>query len=358
MTAPDLLQGPRAGHPLAAVVIPTNNRVELLQATVASARAQSLPCEVIVVDDASTDGTGEWLRAVDGPRFRHIRLAENEERGSARNAGLALVTSPAVLFLDDDDLLRADALSALYRALLRAPGAVGAIGARVNFDEFGHRRRESHPRVPVACGLQEELLAGWISTWTAVPGQCLFRTDALREVGGWRTDVIGPEDQELLLRLSDRGTFRIVPRVVLDYRLHGSQWRHADVGDLETTIRAEALERLSGERREHGLRALRAGAVLRAATEAYNEERYADAASQLFAAARIAPRLATSPILGPTLVQLLAKAAGASIIGRHARGGIRAVRGRVRLLLRRAPLAKVRLASGSARRRGRGRRPQ
>src|SRR5436305_4220556 len=104
------------------VVIPTRDRLALLREAVASVQAQeSSSWGLIVVDDASSDGTAAWVDGVGDPRVSCIRLDERLERSAARNRGLAAAAGSAVLFLDDDDRLRPSALRRLSHALDRAP---------------------------------------------------------------------------------------------------------------------------------------------------------------------------------------------------------------------------------------------
>src|SRR5690349_9315274 len=97
--------------PKVTVVITTLDRLAHLEEAVASVTAQTdVPCELIVVDNGSTDGTRDWLAA------RNDLLALNAERDPAatrssnisfaRNAGLRHARGTYVWFLDDDDRLR------------------------------------------------------------------------------------------------------------------------------------------------------------------------------------------------------------------------------------------------------------
>ncbi|MEU5430356.1 glycosyltransferase family 2 protein [Streptomyces olivoreticuli] len=86
--------------------------------------------EVIAVDDASTDGTGQVLDALAArePRLRVIHRAVNSGGcGAPRNDGVRAATAPYVMFLDSDDTLPDGAAQALLRAALRhrAPVAAG-----------------------------------------------------------------------------------------------------------------------------------------------------------------------------------------------------------------------------------------
>ncbi len=88
-----------------AVIIPTFNRQSTLKDCIDALLAQDLEIsayEIIVVDDGSTDGTSEMVRAFSHyPNFRYIRQ-DNAGPATARNAGAKLAEGKLLLFLDDD----------------------------------------------------------------------------------------------------------------------------------------------------------------------------------------------------------------------------------------------------------------
>ncbi|MDN5863898.1 MAG: glycosyltransferase family 2 protein [Gammaproteobacteria bacterium] len=105
------------------VIIPTHNRGELTVRAVSSVLS-NVPAdglEVIIVDDASTDGSTQALSAeyTKNSRVRLLSLRRNSGPSAARNAGLAAAGSDLILFLDSDDRLLPRAL-AFARAALRA----------------------------------------------------------------------------------------------------------------------------------------------------------------------------------------------------------------------------------------------
>ena len=84
------------------VVIPTYNRLSVLPRALDSVFGQTLPAlEVIVVDDGSTDGTADWVRA----NYPKARVIEQENRGvsAARNTGIRESCGQWLAFLDSDD---------------------------------------------------------------------------------------------------------------------------------------------------------------------------------------------------------------------------------------------------------------
>jgi glycosyltransferase involved in cell wall biosynthesis len=93
------------GLGLVSIIIPAFNDVAWLSAAVDSALSQTYPsCEIIVVDDGSTDGTGALIRSRYGGRVRYVHQP-NRGLPAARNAGLALASGEYVQFLDADDIL-------------------------------------------------------------------------------------------------------------------------------------------------------------------------------------------------------------------------------------------------------------
>src|SRR5262245_47210353 len=88
---------------LFSVVIPAHNRLHLLPRTLDSVWAQTFSdFEVVVVNDGSTDGTGEWL-AAQGERMRAITQA-NCGPGAARNLGTKEARGEYIAFIDSDDV--------------------------------------------------------------------------------------------------------------------------------------------------------------------------------------------------------------------------------------------------------------
>jgi glycosyltransferase involved in cell wall biosynthesis len=111
--------------PLVSIVIPTYNREDLVAAAIDSALAQTHPrCEVVVVDDGSTDGTGDVLRRYAG-RIVAIRQ-DNKGLAGARNAGFRASSGTLVGFLDSDDLWEPRLVAEAVK-LFDAHPSVGAV---------------------------------------------------------------------------------------------------------------------------------------------------------------------------------------------------------------------------------------
>ncbi len=127
--------------PLISIVVPVCNVRQYLPACLdsllgpeAGSRPEGPAIEVIAVDDASADGSGDLLddRAARDPRLTVVRLARNGGPGNARNTGLARASGVYVWFVDGDDLL--------------PDGALPAVAARLEADRpdvllIGHEER-------------------------------------------------------------------------------------------------------------------------------------------------------------------------------------------------------------------------
>lgn len=175
--------------PHVSLIISTYNRLDLLEACVASARATlppDLTVEWLIVDDGSSDGTREWLEAQADDSFRFFAAKENLGYAAANNLGAQMAQSPVLAFLNNDLVFRPGWLSPML-AVLQAQPAAFAVGnlqfkasdhtldhAGIVFTEWGHpfhfrrdlaqvrsRRECEFPAVTFACALvhRERFLA-------------------------------------------------------------------------------------------------------------------------------------------------------------------------------------------------------
>lgn len=100
-----------------AVVIACHDAARSVGRAVRSALAQPEAAEVIVVDDASTDGSAEAARAADDGSGRLVVLRQDANGGpaAARNRGMAAARSPWLAILDADDYLLPGRLAGMLR---------------------------------------------------------------------------------------------------------------------------------------------------------------------------------------------------------------------------------------------------
>lgn len=141
--------------PLVSVIIPTFNGQRFLLPAVQSVLRQTFErCEIIIVDDGSTDGSHELIERCPqlDPRIRCIRKS-NGGLSSARNAGLDAAKGDYLAFLDDDDFWHVSKIQKHVEHLEQRPAiGVSYSGTRfVNVD--GHPLR--HSRIPRCRGLDD-----------------------------------------------------------------------------------------------------------------------------------------------------------------------------------------------------------
>ena len=118
--------------PLVSVVIPMHNRAQTINAAITSVLQQSMQdCEIIVVDDGSTDDGRRRVMSLDDARIRYI-YQPNSGANKARNHGIDLARGRYVALLDSDDRFLQGHLERSLAALSQAPEAV--IFARVIVD--------------------------------------------------------------------------------------------------------------------------------------------------------------------------------------------------------------------------------
>lgn len=292
--------------PEVSVIIATHNRRDLLPATIAGVVAQSgVPWELIVVDDASDDGTWRYLENLADPRLTCRRRAAVGLAAMARNDGLALARGRFVMFLDDDDLLRPGALRCLARGLRGHPAAVAAVGARWDWfcDGRGGGRRDSHPRWPRQRRIERDLIFGW----SAVSGQNLYRAEVARAVGGYDADPLVDvvEDRDFWLRVARHGPVLLLPEIVMSYRVHPSQYRPADLLQRRERVYRRALRRFPAPLRRAALRDRLASRQIEEAERMIDRGDIRGACRTAAAAWRRSPAIFLSPLIGPWVARRL-----------------------------------------------------
>jgi glycosyltransferase involved in cell wall biosynthesis len=122
-------------QPRIAAVICTHNRAELLKRTLASLARQSLApedYEVVVIDNASTDGTAAAVQAADmGEAHLHYCFEPRLGLSIARNRGLAETDAPYVAFIDDDATADSGWIGALLSAIEAEPHPI-SVGGKID----------------------------------------------------------------------------------------------------------------------------------------------------------------------------------------------------------------------------------
>lgn len=209
--------GPISSTPRVSVVVTVYNYAALVTKAIESVAASNFAdYEMVIIDDASSDDSGERIRSAlawaPWVSARLITRARNGGLAEARNLGTQLAAGELVFMLDADNMIYPHTLRRLVEAL---DGSVGAAFAYGIIEQFG---------VDGPSSLVSYL--GWdpqrLRYGNFVDAMAMMRRAALVEVGGYVTDprLHGWEDFALWCAFADRGwSGTRVPEIVARYRV-------------------------------------------------------------------------------------------------------------------------------------------
>jgi glycosyltransferase involved in cell wall biosynthesis len=203
--------------PIGSVVIPVRNGrdvlVHQLNALVSQTIVERL--ELIIIDDASTDGTAEvadrWLAAHSELDVRVIRRTERGGPNASRNDGIRAARSEVILLCDGDDVVASDWAQRLLEALAPHPEqrllVTGRLVQLLGDDQLGKETifdLMSYEGIPHIFG-----------------GNAAFRRDLALEIGGFDEQIFsGGTEVDFSLRAIARGAGVVyVPEARVGYRI-------------------------------------------------------------------------------------------------------------------------------------------
>ncbi len=206
----------QAKTPLITVGISTYNRKDYLAESLKSIQEQTFrDFEIIVVDDGSTDGTGDMMRE----KFPEITYIYQQNGGdaSAKNTAAAHANGKYIVFNDSDDLFLPDALERLYAPLKEAPDAC-SYGRYITIDKDGNRlptkpKVKKYPSGNILPDLLLHILVN--NTATMMP------LEKFRATGGYDTSLRCSYDYKFSLELARDTSLFFVEDPVFLRRRHG-----------------------------------------------------------------------------------------------------------------------------------------
>lgn len=206
---------------LFSIVIACYNQEVFVRQSVESALSQTSPSkEVIVVDDASKDGTSEVLRSF-GDVIVFVELTVNGGACAARNCGASYARGRYLVFLDGDDVLAPWALD-VYSRLVDAHKPKIILGrSAVCYSQIPDTNQMNVPR-EIRCVEYPNFLSKdrpWIYNTSAL----VVERAAFNASGGWTPEIFYQDIQDLLSKLGTAGTTNLIlaPDTV-SYRMHAS----------------------------------------------------------------------------------------------------------------------------------------
>ncbi|MFC1564824.1 glycosyltransferase family 2 protein [candidate division KSB1 bacterium] len=226
--------------PLISVIIPTYNRLELLQRAVDSVLAQEFKdLELIIIDDGSMDGTYKRFRDSEPPVFYYKQ--PNQGVSAARNSGISLARGEFIAFLDSDDCWEPRKLSVQSEFFENNPNILIC-----QTDEIWIRNgkkvnpMKKHEK-PTGYIFNESLKLCAVS-----PSSVMMRKEFFDKVGLFDEKMHVCEDYDLWLRTAYRMNVPLIPDpLVVKYGGHADQlskkYRAID------RFRIYSLQKLLGE---------------------------------------------------------------------------------------------------------------
>lgn len=215
------------------VLCPTYNHASYISQCIESVLSQSLSdWELLILDDGSTDGTGEMVKPyLKDQRIRYF-FQENKGAGKlAENYNFLLKNAKGsfVTILEGDDYAEPDLLAAHHNAFAKNPDAILSFN-RVRVDESGHiweaptlpknqLQRDVYENRPVGNAFNKLFLRCYI------PAQgTTVRKSILVKYGGFeKVEALATVDYPTWLKLAQKGGFVFIPKTLATWRRHGGQ---------------------------------------------------------------------------------------------------------------------------------------
>ena len=224
--------------PAAAVCVSLFNYQHRIERALESVRLQTLvPLELIVVDDASSDGGAAFVQAWlerHGQRFARAVLLQHTSNGglaAARNTAFSAAEAPWCFVLDADNQLLAEAVAQCLAVAHCAPATASVVHPLV---ALHYEQPDPYPRALLS---QQSWQRESFRRGNYVDAMALVRRSAWQQVGGYTHIPGGWEDFDLWCSLMDAGFHGVMcPKRLAVYTVHGSSMAATSTRCLERSI--------------------------------------------------------------------------------------------------------------------------
>jgi glycosyltransferase involved in cell wall biosynthesis len=209
---------------LVTAIMPAHNAEQYICASIDSVLAQTVPCSLIVIDDASTDATPEHVREY-VTRHPHqvtlVSLVANSGPSAARNIGIRRSKTPYVAFLDADDAWMPDKV-VKQLALFQNDPSLGMVGCGVHFINGDGALMESYnaDEFPNQESLINTLLVRSVLNGSA--SGVMLRRECFETVGCFDEKLRSSEDRDMWLRIACELSVANVSEPLTKVRIHSA----------------------------------------------------------------------------------------------------------------------------------------
>lgn len=213
------------------VVISNYNYAKFVRSAIDSCLQQSVPCDIIVVDDASTDGSWEVISSYVSLGVRAVKLKQNSG-GNARgkNVGICLAKSPYVTCLDADDMLLPSSIAARRKHLPDFDFVNGRAFRQKSTKKYSSILRQITPKLDM-CQFPERskklLKEGPRWAFAIEASTVLAKKELYEKFGLYDEEMRWTIDREMWHRWLSHGvTNKVLEEYVSIYRHHPNQVTH------------------------------------------------------------------------------------------------------------------------------------
>ncbi|WP_051334174.1 glycosyltransferase [Mesorhizobium sp. WSM3224] len=202
------------------MIIPVRDGAQYVGEALQSILDQDLAdIEAIVIDDGSSDDSAAIVTSL-GERDGRVKVVANRGKGivDALNMGISLAQAPLVARMDCDDVSLPDRLRLQAACFEADPDLhlLGTAGLRID--------RDGEPLKPIDVPIGNDQLRDALARYNPMlHPTVMFRTEAVRRVGGYRRAFTYAEDYDLWLRLSETGKLANMDARLVKLRSHPGQ---------------------------------------------------------------------------------------------------------------------------------------
>ena len=209
--------------------MPVHNALPHLDDAIESILGQSFgDFELVILDDASTDGSSERLRywAERDPRIRLLRADKNLGPVQSSNLVARAARAPLVARMDADDLSCPERLAEQVQLLMEYPD-VGVVGCLSDMIDVSGRKLR---------GTDKWRLVRRSAFLPFAHGAIMYRREVFEKLTGYRDECQYWEDQDLIWRAAELTKIAVIPRTLFRHRQWTSTRFVCDPGHLEQAI--------------------------------------------------------------------------------------------------------------------------
>lgn len=196
-----------SGDRVSAIIPVFNRRSEVLRAIASCLGQIRPPDEILVVDDASTDGSAEVVRALQDRRIKLLAHAQNRGAAAARNTGIAAAAGDWIAFLDSDDEWEREKLARQLDLHRNAPADMAA--SVTGYVIRDYRTGEDRQFRPTPSDATLDAVA--FGCPLGLGSTLLARRQVFDEVGALDPDLPRLEDWEWLMRYLPAHRLGVLP---------------------------------------------------------------------------------------------------------------------------------------------------